>query len=35
MGKKVLLVFLLLASIGGLKSQTLIFEYETGIKPYF
>lgn len=30
MGKKVLLVFLLLASIGGLKSQTLIFEYETG-----
>jgi hypothetical protein len=30
MGKKVFLVFLLLASIGGLKAQTLIFEYETG-----
>lgn len=30
MGKKLFLVFLLLLSIGGLKSQTLIFEYETG-----
>lgn len=30
MGKKVFFVFLLLVSIGGLKAQTLIFEYETG-----
>lgn len=30
MGKKILLVFLLLISIEELKSQTLIFEYETG-----
>ncbi|MCP1300225.1 T9SS type A sorting domain-containing protein [Chryseobacterium sp. S0630] len=30
MGKKLFLVFLLLISIGGLKAQTLIFEYEIG-----
>ncbi|WNI34719.1 T9SS type A sorting domain-containing protein [Chryseobacterium sp. SG20098] len=30
MGKNVFFIFLLLTSIGGLKSQTLIFEYEDG-----
>lgn len=30
MGKKLFLVFLLLTSLVGLKSQKLIFEYETG-----
>lgn len=30
MEKKLFLAFLLLISIGGLRSQTLIFEYETG-----